>query len=57
MQRPKRQKRGRMFLILQVVSVLAVIVLGCFILASKVSAQGPKPAGSAPKGMAVDFIR
>lgn len=42
-----------MFIILQVVSVLAVIVLGCFILASKVSAQGPKPAGSAPKGMAV----
>lgn len=42
-----------MFLILQVVSVLAVIVLGSFILASKVSAQGPKPAGSAPKGMAV----
>ncbi len=41
-----------MFLILQVVSVLAVIVLGSFILASKVSAQGAKPAGSAPKGMA-----
>jgi hypothetical protein len=53
MQRPKRQKRGRMFLILQVVSVLAVIVLGCFILASKVSAQGPKPVGSAAKGTPV----
>ncbi len=42
-----------MFIILQVVSVLAVIVLGCFILASKVSAQGPKPAGSAAKAVPV----
>ncbi len=43
-----------MFVILQVLSVLAVVVLGCFILASKVSAQGPKPAaGAAPKGMPV----